>query len=92
MREINHLRRIFGPVPHTPHLTPVFKRPFPAHSGTPQQIAYLRANTTIRQTGFSPRFCMEKKIYPVPGVPRRTYADRSGPTDPIPHSEFLLTP
>jgi hypothetical protein len=29
--------------------------------------------------------CAEKKIYPFPGVPRRTYADRSVPTRPMPH-------
>jgi hypothetical protein len=53
-------------------------------SGTPQQIVFLNTTTTIRRTNSSPHFCVEKKIYPVPGGTKRYHPARSVTTNRSP--------
>ena len=70
----------------------VFTGPFgeAAQSGTPQPVVSRRSLTTIHRTLFLPHFCVEKKIYPVPGGTKRYQPARSGTARPIPRSEFRI--
>ncbi len=61
-----------------PHFLSDIIRLFPNFSDAPQPIVFSQTTTTIRRTDFPPHFCAEKKIYPVPGGPRRSQAVPAG--------------
>jgi hypothetical protein len=64
-------------------------------SGTPQPVVFLEITTTSRHINFLPRFCVEKKFYPVPSGTRRYQPVRSGtiqPSEPLQSRECAHDP